>query len=933
MTKKAIIDARQVELRNKTKVLGTEVREKANVILNRIDQEFDYPLRIHASFPNPDSRLIFSMSPLDLGDGAKQVLPPVSSQVWELPESSIDFQTQATTGTNFLVSWPTSTVGFFRRAGFTLLGNGEIQVLFSPEENLLANLANAGSLFVKSGLPLGYIDLVATNALGFFKTASSTTNIIENTNLYRFGSGAGTGGGTGDANELLERLKNRLNAGIFGYLTANIFSLDAENKIESSTASYNIVDETYFFANAGNNIVSKQKLDQEFLEEGVDIEKAEVIAYWDADVVDPNATYELSRDGGTNWQTVNVERVGASETFRGIHTFSQEPTNAYQQTLGTLPSSNFLALAPEVVNNANNIFVDNTRIFASTNSGLFISTDNNVSYIRKTTADGLPSNVIRQTFVSGSNWYLATNAGVAFSTDNGATFSTKTTLDGLPSNNVNWIDVSGSNWVIGTNLGLSFSLDNGATFSTRTTANGLASDNVAKVKITLTNQMYCLTGSTFNYASTGFPVFNFSSTAGNATDFVVDPSNSNRIYFSVITSGSMGFNSTGGTGVITEHSGGPVLQSRSVAISGNNVYLFAQGAVSIWNKITPTPTFISSTNIPGININLRSGTASGTRIAFASLSDGAYFSNNSNISYNNLNSFTPVGSYQQALRSFIITNTTTVKSVSLNIQKTGTPNGNFYIRVVKDDMGFPSSNSNDIVAQSPYLDISALVSGVIDIPIYFISKPGTYHVVILANAQYTSSYSIVNNIAVGSNSLSFNQAYTLIQGRELNLRLRITSSVGDVDLRGYGVFYKNETLVESVDDLTKIQRFSFIGNIDNPNQFVLNWIPDPRFLYVYEVGEGKVYRYGFFLTNGDTIVFEPNTFNKPGNVTLEFVQIVGSFDGSDLNSALLAANHLGSTNATLDFSAPGRGIFIRRPDGTLRELLLNNDDDLEIWSV
>jgi hypothetical protein len=87
--------------------------------------------------------------------------------------------------------------------------------------------------------------------------------------------------------------------------------------------------------------------------------------------------------------------------------------------------------------------------------------------------------------------------------------------------------------------------------------------------------------------------------------------------------------------------------------------------------------------------------------------------------------------------------------------------------------------------------------------------------------------------------------------------------------------------------------------------------------------------------DGQKVIFEAGQFLSPGDtILLRFVQIDGTvFDQSDVNALLLASNHLGSTDASIDRSVPGRGIFLRRPDGTLRELVINNADEIEIYSV
>jgi hypothetical protein len=104
---------------------------------------------------------------------------------------------------------------------------------------------------------------------------------------------------------------------------------------------------------------------------------------------------------------------------------------------------------------------------------------------------------------------------------------------------------------------------------------------------------------------------------------------------------------------------------------------------------------------------------------------------------------------------------------------------------------------------------------------------------------------------------------------------------------------------------------------------------------VYDVNSGQVYRFGAFTVNGQSVQFDDGQFLSPGEtLTLVFDQTAGSaYDNSDVNALLLATNHLGSTDATIDKSAAGRGIFLRRPDGTLREITINDNDEIEIYSV
>lgn len=175
------------------KNLGTLGRDQLDVLFGKLNTQFDAPLRLSATYPTPDSKLNFLASSVAQADGASVSAPALKSQVFSLVASTIDFQTQVTTGATFSIAWPASTVGQFRRVGFTLLASGSIQVLFSAESATLGALVNAGTLLVKSGIAIGYIDLECTDVLGKFKTAGSATSIIENVKISRFSSGSGGG--------------------------------------------------------------------------------------------------------------------------------------------------------------------------------------------------------------------------------------------------------------------------------------------------------------------------------------------------------------------------------------------------------------------------------------------------------------------------------------------------------------------------------------------------------------------------------------------------------------------------------------------------------------------------------------------------------------------------------------------------------------------
>lgn len=186
--------------------LGKSAGSTLLEILNAVDATSNSPLRASAAL-TPDAKLYITASNIQKGDGVGMTVAPIKSNIPSVVASTIDFQTNATSGATFDISWPTSTVGQFRRLGLTVLTNGTIKGIFSAEAASVGALANAGGMFVKSGTPICYLDLECTHTSGKFKTAGSATNIIENkvggiSRIVGFGSGSsaasGSGSGIGD---------------------------------------------------------------------------------------------------------------------------------------------------------------------------------------------------------------------------------------------------------------------------------------------------------------------------------------------------------------------------------------------------------------------------------------------------------------------------------------------------------------------------------------------------------------------------------------------------------------------------------------------------------------------------------------------------------------------------------------------------------------
>ena len=297
----------------------------------------DSPLKLHAGTP-PDTKIYIETNSKLALDGTGLKSPPIKSLIPTITLSSFDFSTGATSGSTFLGgTLPSVTSGQYIRVGFTLLSSGSIQMLWSAAGASLAALVNPGTLFIKSGLPLGYVDLVSYDSAGRFKTAGSSSNVIENSVndtpcIWRFGSGAGGSGSSGDASTVLESLKNQFEKSYFQLLTPGIFIMDQSTKVDgSSTGAYSLVDDTFNFTAAGQTLITTNLLDaNEFLNNSDPLAEMEISAYWSSGYIDTGATYEVTRNNGRTWETISMSRVGSStDLYRGYQKF----TTSYSDVL------------------------------------------------------------------------------------------------------------------------------------------------------------------------------------------------------------------------------------------------------------------------------------------------------------------------------------------------------------------------------------------------------------------------------------------------------------------------------------------------------------------------------------------------------------------------------------------------------------------------
>jgi len=189
--------------------LGALDNELLNITLERIGKTSLNPTLLRASFPAADAVLHIEPSLLEAGDGGGKSVPPIDDVIPPpTVATTINFQTGATSGQTITVSGsafslPTGTVGQYRRFALVLRNTGTIDTLFSSEQATIGALPNAGAMLstlntTVVGLPLGWVDLECDNVTGKYRTAGSSTAIIENKvsgsyRINRFGAGGGGG--------------------------------------------------------------------------------------------------------------------------------------------------------------------------------------------------------------------------------------------------------------------------------------------------------------------------------------------------------------------------------------------------------------------------------------------------------------------------------------------------------------------------------------------------------------------------------------------------------------------------------------------------------------------------------------------------------------------------------------------------------------------
>lgn len=155
---------------------------------------------------------------------------------------------------------------------------------------------------------------------------------IKNSSIRQLGTGSGGSGGSGDASTLLGRLEDLLDDSFYEFLEPNVFSIDSDTKVGSTTASYSVVDKTYNFT-VGQSLTSYELLDDEFLTGLTDLLNVMVSMTFKLGAEDTTPLVEMSNNG-IDFQTITMDRLSTTNnTFVGNLVFDLTtlvPQNLYE---------------------------------------------------------------------------------------------------------------------------------------------------------------------------------------------------------------------------------------------------------------------------------------------------------------------------------------------------------------------------------------------------------------------------------------------------------------------------------------------------------------------------------------------------------------------------------------------------------------------------
>lgn len=325
------LDLRQSIYRGALSQIALGNTPEGDNLLNAINNQLTPLLRMSAS-STPD--LVVTIGGGDLTDSEtnrRRAIPHVGTAYVQFSSGTVTFP--AASGGNIVSSPGTNTVltvgvGNYAAVLIYLDGSGNLNTIAGADSAVLNTAITNLPPSPDETLPLGFV--VVQNVGGVIQN-------ITQANIAQFGTGAG-GGGAGNASTLDIVLRDRFaNLGM-KYLDPNIFRTAKTTKVDgASTGAFDLVKNAFKFNAAAQTMISTNAANAEFLAEGVDITEVEFYVHWLLGFIDTAATYAVSRDGGTNWSTVTMSRVGTdSNAYRGYHVFADETV---QQALQTVAAS------------------------------------------------------------------------------------------------------------------------------------------------------------------------------------------------------------------------------------------------------------------------------------------------------------------------------------------------------------------------------------------------------------------------------------------------------------------------------------------------------------------------------------------------------------------------------------------------------------------
>jgi hypothetical protein len=265
---------------NAEPIIGSAKNELLDDTISRIAKHIDIPLRLYAS-ATPDQYLNIGASLVEAGDGAGKATPPVDSALPVIAGGQIGFT--AKTAPAFVkldggtFTFPTTTLGQYRRLAFSVDGLGNLNAVWSAAAASIAALTDPGLLHAQmAGVPVGYLDLEALAAAGTYKTAGSTTDVIENKvgadiRIFRYGSGSGSGGAGGGASLLDPNYDET-----FIYYTRSDFAIDKKEFFSSTDGTENILGLGKVVLDQREQFISANLLGPVFLADNPVINTAQV---------------------------------------------------------------------------------------------------------------------------------------------------------------------------------------------------------------------------------------------------------------------------------------------------------------------------------------------------------------------------------------------------------------------------------------------------------------------------------------------------------------------------------------------------------------------------------------------------------------------------------------------------------------------------------